>query len=117
MLFEFGYQVVYGCGRGSAHRTCLVLLIADSEGRKEGEGKEREYGAHVLEAPSMELAEAICSHIGVYMCTCVYACVHACVSLCAQCRVCVCVCVCVHLRTKFHTCTSFLIPHSTSVLY
>ena len=72
-MYEFGYEVVYGCGQGSVHQTCLALLIAergqqDSGGsggsvRREGQGR-REYVAYVLEAPSMELAQAICAHIG-----------------------------------------------------
>lgn len=61
MLFEFGYETVYGCGRGSIHRTCLALLIAERDPRPKDK---REYIAHVLEAPSLELAQTICSHIG-----------------------------------------------------
>lgn len=63
VLFEFGYEVVYGCGRGSIHQTCLALLTV--EGGKKTKGK-KEYVPHVLEAPSMELAQAICAHIGNY---------------------------------------------------
>jgi hypothetical protein len=61
VLFEFGYETVYGCGRGSVHRTCFALLIAEHDPQSKDE---REYVAHVLEAPSLELAQTICAHIG-----------------------------------------------------
>ncbi len=65
MLYEFGYETVYGCGRGSVHGTCFALLIAERDPCSEGK---REYMAHVLEAPSLELAQAICSQIGMNVC-------------------------------------------------
>ena len=64
MMHEFGYETVYGCGSGSVHRTCFALLVA-AERDPCSKGK-KEYVAHVLEAPSLELAQAICSHIGVH---------------------------------------------------
>lgn len=68
VLSEFSYEVVYGCGHGSVHQTCLVLLVAATATSTTSVGAKvkpkKEYLAHVLEAPSMELAQTICAHIG-----------------------------------------------------
>ena len=45
-----------GCGRGVAHQTCLTVMAREPGSRS--------LCVYVLEAPSSELAHAICTHIG-----------------------------------------------------
>ena len=45
-----------GCGRGVAHQSCLTVMA-----REPGTTS---LSVYVLEAPSSELAHAICTHIG-----------------------------------------------------
>ena len=56
ILGKFVYSDMGGCGRGVAHQTCLTVMA-----REPGSSS---LCVYVLEAPSSELAHAICTHIG-----------------------------------------------------
>ncbi len=47
-----------GCGRGVAHQTCVTVMAREAGSRS--------LSVYALEAPSSELAHAICTHIGQY---------------------------------------------------
>ena len=47
-----------GCGTGTLHQTCFTLMA-----RADKQKGSLPY-AYVLEAPSAELAQAVCAHIG-----------------------------------------------------
>ena len=63
ILGKFAYSELGGCGRGVAHQTCFTVMAREAGSRS--------LSVFALEAPSSELAHAICTHIGQY-CTAVY---------------------------------------------
>ena len=58
VLGTFTYSDMNGCGRGVAHQTCFTLMVRSTEEASSS------LCVYALEAPSLELAHAICVHIG-----------------------------------------------------